>query len=48
MRDGGWLTPHALVVVEEAADAGFMPPAGFAETERRTYDDTALIFLNPR
>ena len=45
MRDGGWLTPHALVVVEEAADAGFTPPAGFAETERRTYDDTILAFL---
>jgi 16S rRNA (guanine966-N2)-methyltransferase len=48
MRDGGWLTPDALVVVEEAADAGFAAPAGFAEIERRTYDDTALIFLNPR
>ncbi len=45
MREGGWLTPHALVVVEEAADAGFTPPAGFAEIERRTYDDTALVFL---
>ena len=22
-RDGGWLTPQALIVVEEAADAGF-------------------------
>src|SRR6266849_10427797 len=47
MRDGGWLTPHALVVVEEAADAGFTAPAGFAEIERRTYDDTALFFLRP-
>src|SRR5213078_1446739 len=45
MRDGGWLTPHALVVVEEAADAGFTPPAGFAEIERRAYDDTILAFL---
>ena len=45
MRDGGWLTPDALVVVEEAADAGFATPAGFAEIERRAYDDTELIFL---
>ena len=44
MRDGGWLTPGALVVVEEAADAGFRPPAGFTEFERRRYDDTELIF----
>jgi 16S rRNA (guanine966-N2)-methyltransferase len=44
-RDGGWLTPDALVVVEEAADAGFVAPAGLAELERRRYDDTELIFL---
>ena len=44
-RDGGWLTPGALAVVEEAADAGFTAPAGFEELERRTYDDTELIFL---
>jgi 16S rRNA (guanine966-N2)-methyltransferase len=44
-RAGKWLLPDALVVVEEAADAGFTPPAGFAEIERRRYDDTELIFL---
>jgi 16S rRNA (guanine966-N2)-methyltransferase len=44
---GKWLTPGALVVVEEAADAGFAPPAGFTELERRHYDDTELIFLAP-
>ena len=42
---GGWLAPAALVVVEEAADAGFTAPAGFLEEERRRYDDTELIFL---
>jgi 16S rRNA (guanine966-N2)-methyltransferase len=42
---GKWLLPAALVVVEEAVDAGFTPPAGFAEIERRRYDDTELIFL---
>ena len=45
MRDGGWLTPDALVVVEEAADAGFAVPDGYAEIERRTYDDTVIGFL---
>jgi 16S rRNA (guanine966-N2)-methyltransferase len=44
-RDGGWLKPQALVVVEEAADAGFKAPNGIEELERRTYDDTEFVFL---
>ena len=44
-REGGWLTPQALIVVEEAADAGFAAPAGFEELERRQYDDTEFVFL---
>lgn len=44
-RDGGWLAAGALIVVEEAADAGFTAPAGFAELERRQYDDTEVVFL---
>src|ERR1700681_4506634 len=31
LRDGEWLAPEALVVVEEAADAGFAAPEGYAE-----------------
>jgi 16S rRNA (guanine966-N2)-methyltransferase len=45
LRDGGWLAPEALVVVEEAADAELTAPAGYAELERRTYDDTMIAFL---
>jgi 16S rRNA (guanine966-N2)-methyltransferase len=44
-RDGGWLKPDALIVVEEAAKSNFAAPPGFAELERRRYDETALIFL---
>ena len=44
-RGGGWLTPDALVVVEEAVDSKFAPPDGFEEIERRDYGDTQLIFL---
>ena len=44
-RDGGWLAPAALVVVEEAAASAFAPPEGFAPIERRTYDDTEVVFL---
>jgi 16S rRNA (guanine966-N2)-methyltransferase len=44
-RDGGWLTPQALVVVEEAANAKFTAPDGYQELERRDYGDTELVFL---
>jgi len=44
-RYGGWLVAEALIVVEEATDAGFKTPEGFAELERRGYDDTQLILL---
>jgi len=44
-RDGAWLTGDALIVVEEAADAGFKPPEGYAEIERRRYDDTEFTIL---
>jgi 16S rRNA (guanine966-N2)-methyltransferase len=47
-RDGGWLTPQALAVVEEAGDASFKAPEGFTELERRKYDDTAFVFLRAR
>jgi 16S rRNA (guanine966-N2)-methyltransferase len=43
-RGGQWLTPDALIVVEEAATA-FVSPDGFAEVERRRYDDTEFTFL---
>jgi 16S rRNA (guanine966-N2)-methyltransferase len=48
LRDGGWLTPRALVVVEEAKAAGFGAPEGFEELERRAYDDTEFVFLRAR
>src|ERR1700750_2085913 len=45
LRDGGWLVPGALLVVEEAKTAGFVAPEGFEELERRAYDDTEFVFL---
>jgi 16S rRNA (guanine966-N2)-methyltransferase len=45
LRDGGWVAPHALLIVEEAADAGLAAPQGYAEIERRRYDDTEFTFL---
>src|SRR5215204_441730 len=43
-RQGGWLTPDALLLVEEGANA-FQTPPGFEEIDRRTYDDTEFTFL---
>src|ERR1700680_425837 len=45
LRDGGWLTSGALLVVEEAKAAAFAAPHGFEELERRAYDDTEFVFL---
>jgi len=44
-RGGGWLAPAALIVVEEAVKSAFVAPEGFAELERRAYDDTEFVFL---
>jgi 16S rRNA (guanine966-N2)-methyltransferase len=44
-REGGWLKPEALVVVEEAVAAAFKAPEDYEELERRQYDDTELVFL---
>jgi 16S rRNA (guanine966-N2)-methyltransferase len=44
-RAGGWLTPHALIAVEETTKAAFMAAGGFTEVERRSYDDTEFVFL---
>jgi 16S rRNA (guanine966-N2)-methyltransferase len=44
-RGGGWLTPGALVVIEEEVEARFAPPEGYRELERRAYDDTEFVFL---
>jgi len=45
LRDGGWLVPGALLVVEESKSASFKAPDGFADLERRAYDDTEFVFL---
>jgi 16S rRNA (guanine966-N2)-methyltransferase len=45
LRNGGWLTKGALLVVEEAKAAAFKAPEGFEELDRRAYDDTEFVFL---
>ena len=45
LRDGGWLAPGALVVVEEEAGAELGEIAGFERLERRDYAGTQVVFL---
>src|SRR3954463_3342330 len=45
LRDGGWLTPDAMLVVEEAKAAGVVAPHVYQELERRAYDDTEFVLL---
>jgi 16S rRNA (guanine966-N2)-methyltransferase len=47
-RDGKWLVPSALALVEEAVKAAFKTPEGFDEIERRAYDDTEIVILRAR
>ena len=42
--EGGWLSPEALVVVEEAQGVEVMLPAGFEDLERRDYGETNVVF----
>ena len=45
LREGKWLVPGALVVVEESTAAALSAPEGFEELERRAYDETEFVFL---
>jgi 16S rRNA (guanine966-N2)-methyltransferase len=41
---GGWLSPRATIVLEEAKDADVRLPAGVIELDRRTWSDTMVLF----
>jgi len=45
LRDGDWLVPGALVVVEEAVAAKLVTPGGYEELERRAYDNTEFVVM---
>ncbi|MBN9081375.1 MAG: 16S rRNA (guanine(966)-N(2))-methyltransferase RsmD [Rhizobiales bacterium 62-17] len=45
LRDGGWLAPEALLVVEESAKADLQAPEGFVLLDRRDYGDTQVAFM---
>ena len=45
LRDGGWLKPGALCVVEEAVSVRLAMPEGFAAIDEREFGDTRLVLL---
>jgi 16S rRNA (guanine966-N2)-methyltransferase len=45
LRDGAWLAPGALAIVEEEAAADLGEPPGYARLERRDYGDTQVVFF---
>jgi 16S rRNA (guanine966-N2)-methyltransferase len=48
LRDGGWLMPQALVIVEDEVDAELVAPAGYGILETRVYGDTKIAILGVR
>jgi len=44
LREGGWLSPHALLVIETAKGETFAQD-GYTQLELRNYGDTDIVFL---
>jgi 16S rRNA (guanine966-N2)-methyltransferase len=45
LRDGNWLAPGAIAILEERAGIAIALPAGFELLEQRTYGDTTVHFM---
>jgi 16S rRNA (guanine966-N2)-methyltransferase len=48
LRDGNWLAPGALVIVEEAAEAELFVPDDYRILETRVYGDSKIAILAAR
>jgi 16S rRNA (guanine966-N2)-methyltransferase len=44
LRDGAWLKPRAVVVLEERDGVAVALPEGFGEIDRRSWGDTQVVF----
>lgn len=44
LRNGGWLVPGAVIVLEERARLDVTLPEGFNEIDRRSWGDTQAVF----
>lgn len=47
-RDNDWLTPGALIIVEERSNIDFDPPTGFQKIDHRQQGESAIIILENR
>jgi 16S rRNA (guanine966-N2)-methyltransferase len=47
-RDGGWLLPGSLAILEEDAKAEIGPTEGFEPLDRRLIGDSQILFLRAR
>jgi 16S rRNA (guanine966-N2)-methyltransferase len=47
LRDGGWLKPDTVLVLEESSDAAVELPDGFALDDRREYGAAAIHVIRP-
>lgn len=45
LREGDWIRPGGVCVIEERADAEVAAPTGFSEIDRRRYGDTQVVIL---
>ena len=45
LRDGGWLSPDVLLLLEESAEAQIILPEGFELIEERVYSVAKVLFL---
>jgi 16S rRNA (guanine966-N2)-methyltransferase len=45
LRDGGWLTPGAVIAAESADEEDIPLTDGFVAADERTYGDTRVTFL---
>jgi len=45
LRDGGWLTPGALVVAEHEIGRDLPHLTGYRSLDERSYGDTSVVFL---
>jgi 16S rRNA (guanine966-N2)-methyltransferase len=46
LKDGGWLKPETMLVLEESSDVTLKLPDGFALDDRREYGAAAVHFLS--
>jgi 16S rRNA (guanine966-N2)-methyltransferase len=46
VRDGGWLRPGTVLVLEESRDVAVSLPDGFVLDDRREYGAAAVHFLS--